>query len=400
MPPPRFDFDHVPVTFAAYFNEQLRAWETLFPAEKSYFERLGAYLEKAPPAMFTALAELEPKMGVTPSSWPRGRFTLQQVDFLNRNPLYPEWRRIITAIFDQINPALDAATKGVPRIVIVLAPADLPVGPDRMWTRLVGKGRRVPLVVPEDISHCIPLLLTGTATHNIETSLVNLCSAARGAHSSWTIETGAAMQAYSQKGTHLSYQGLRTYRMRLMTEVQKIAEQGEIRGPRQLGEKLKTLQPRDAEFANDPLMAEFIRATLLAGNGTLLVNNTFVEWASVQAIRRAKPSLLVTSFGIRNKVKPFSSLLIFEDQDTATAIPTQADMLGSYVDLEVFYQYLWQEAGKYAEYRNNTAYLFLAEGMDEMLLIAPADFPQADVTAGQRVTLESLHKSCRLWLGV
>ncbi len=181
-----------------------------------------------------------------------------------------------------------------------------------------------------------------------------------------------------------------------MTEVQKIAEGGDVRGPRQLGERLKTLAPRDAKYDRDPVVAEFVRATLLAGNGTLLVNNTFVEWASVQAIRRAKPSLLISSFGIRNKVKPFSSLLIFNDQETATAIPTQADMLGSYVDLEVFYQYLWQEAGKYAEYRNNTAYLFLAEGMDETQLIAPPDFPLAAGSARQ--PLDAIYRASREWL--
>ena len=161
MPPPRFDFSHVPITFSAYFNEQLRGWETLFPSEQDYFERLGAYLEKAPPAMFSALADLEPKMGVTPTTWPRGRFSLEQVDFLNRNPLYPEWRRIITVIFNQINPVLDAAIKGQPRLVIVISPADLPVGPDRMWLRLAGLGRRVPLIIPEDLSQFIPLLITG-----------------------------------------------------------------------------------------------------------------------------------------------------------------------------------------------------------------------------------------------
>lgn len=68
-------------------------------------------------------------------------------------------------------------------------------------------------------------------------------------------------------------------------------------------------------------MAECVRATLLAGNWTLLANNTFVEWASIQAIRHAKPSLLISSFGVWNKVKPFSSLLIFNDQETATVIP-------------------------------------------------------------------------------
>ncbi len=155
MPVPRFDFDHIPVTFAAYFNELLRTWETLFPAERAYFDLLGKYLERASPAFFKELAELEPRMGVTPASWPRGSFTLQQVDFLNRNPLYPEWRRVITQMFEQINPVLDAeaAAKGKPRLVMVIGPADLPVGPDRMWTRLVGKGRRVPLDVPADLAH-------------------------------------------------------------------------------------------------------------------------------------------------------------------------------------------------------------------------------------------------------
>lgn len=162
MPPPRFDFAHVPVTFAAYFNEQLRGWDTLFPAEQDYFERLGTYLEKAPPELFAPLAELEPRMGVTAKTWPRGRFTLEQVDFLNRNPLYPEWRRIITAIFDVVNPALDAAVKGKPRLVVVIGPGDLPVGPDRMWTRL--KGRRVPLRVPEDYAKTAQLLLGGAGT--------------------------------------------------------------------------------------------------------------------------------------------------------------------------------------------------------------------------------------------
>src|SRR5262249_20339755 len=125
----------------------------------------------------------------------------------------------------------------------------------------------------------------------------------------------------------------------------------------------------------DPVLAEFTRSVLLSGNGTLLLNNTFVEWASIQAIRRARPSLAFIGFGIRNKVKPFSSLLIYTDQETASPIPTQMDTLGSYVGLEIFYQYIWQEFERYAEYRKNTAYLFVGEQMDEMLVIAPPDFP-------------------------
>ena len=133
-----------------------------------------------------------------------------------------------------------------------MSPADLPVGPDRMWTRL--KGRRVPLKPPEDIS-TTPALLLGPPGE----SLPDLCVRARGAHSAWIVETGAALAACSNDATRLSYDKLRAYRMRLMAEVQKIAQKGEVRGPRQLGGKLRTLSPKDAESAG------------------------------VQAIRRAKP---------------------------------------------------------------------------------------------------------------
>jgi hypothetical protein len=45
--------------------------------------------------------------------------------------------------------------------------------------------------------------------------------------------------------------------------------------------------------------------------------------------------------------------------------------LWDYVDLEIFYPYIWQEFGKYAEYQRNTVFLLAAEGMDEVMVIAP-----------------------------
>jgi hypothetical protein len=74
------------------------------------------------------------------------------------------------------------------------------------------------------------------------------------------------------------------------------------------------------------------------------------------------------------------------------------DTLGSYVDLEVFYQYIWQEFEKYAEYRNNTAYLFVGEGMEEMLAIGPPDFPL--VAAAHPLTLPAVFQHLKNWLGV
>lgn len=362
--------DRIPVSFSAYFFDQMKDWETLFPAERRYFERLFTLLDRLPEDefadLFTPLRATEAKMGVSEKTWPRRTFTLDQVDFLNRNAHYPEWRREVATIFSRVDPVLDAETarRGRPRVVVVVTPPDVPVGPDRLWTRLTG--RRVSLESPLDpAKHLAPLLSRSAVPYD-----------------RWLVQAAAEIPA--QPGVvSLSYESLERYRRRLADEVQTIVEKEQIKGPRELGARLKKLKilAGESDVAGDPILAEFLRAVLLAGNGTLLINNTFVEWATLQAVRRAKPSVCVAAFGIRNKMKPFSSLLIYADQEKASPVPTQVDTLGTYVDLEVFYQYIWQEFEKYAEYARNTVYLYVAAGMDEALLIAPADFQVPDKAA-------------------
>jgi len=74
------------------------------------------------------------------------------------------------------------------------------------------------------------------------------------------------------------------------------------------------------------------------------------------------------------------------------------DTLGTYVDLEIFYQYIWQEFEKYAEYRRNTAYLFVGEGMDELLAIAPPDFPL--LAATKPAKLAQVFTSMKDWINL
>ena len=85
-------FDRIPATFSTFFFEQIKDWDTLFPAERNYFERLFTLIGKLPPEefdeLFSPLRQLEPKMGVNEKNWPRRSFKLDQVDFLNRNPTY------------------------------------------------------------------------------------------------------------------------------------------------------------------------------------------------------------------------------------------------------------------------------------------------------------------------
>ncbi|HEV8130783.1 MAG TPA: hypothetical protein VGQ81_06000 [Acidobacteriota bacterium] len=392
-------FDRLPVTFSTFFFDRIQEWNLLFPAEKNYYERLFGLIDRSHSAaiekLFAPLHEIEQKMGVTEKVWPKRQFTLDQVDFLNRSPYYPEWRRAIANIFSQLDPLLDAeiARSGHARLVVVISPSELPVGADRMWTRFRHQGRMISLDLSQDddVKEHIPQLLTGGKRAERKQSIIQLFASSKASspYDAWLIEAGDALSGFiapsvTSAGAHgdgsrivrLSYEQLRDYRMQLMNEVNKMLKVQEIRGPRQLGEKLKQLKITSAEneFARDPVLVEFVRATLLSGNGTLLINNTFVEWAAIQAARRARPSVAVVSFGIRNKVKPFSSLLIYTDQETASPIPTQMDTLGSYVDLEVFSYYLRLEFEKYAEYRRNTVFLFVGEGIDELLIIAPLDF--------------------------
>jgi hypothetical protein len=403
-------FDRLPVTFSTFFYDRIHEWELLFPAEKSYYERFFGLLDKSDASrldsLFEGVREAERKMGVTDAIWPKRTFTLQQVDFLNRSAHYPEWRRAVSEVFATIDPLLDAETArhGRPRVVMVLSPPEIPVSPDRLWTRISKFGKRVPVEVPADAADYASLLLTGRPQAASASSIADLFAAATGAppYSAWCVEAGDRLHRISNHSAvvRLSYQRLGDYRVRLMKEVQQVVEGEQVRGPQQLSARLKQMKirPGEGELAGDAILGEFARATLLSGNGTLLINNTFVEWASVECIRRARPSVTLISYGVRNKVKPFSSLLIYADQDTTTPIPTQADMLGSYVDLEVFHQYIWQEFMKYAEYRGNTAFLFVADGTDELLAIAPPDFPLLSAQKPQR--LDAIFGVMKDWLAL
>jgi hypothetical protein len=396
--------DRLPVTFSGYWFEQIREWGLLFPAEKDFYERLLTLLDHTGPQdldrAFAPVREIEKRMGINERTWPRRQFTLDQVDFLNRSPYNSQWRQAIADIFSRIQAALDQeiAGKSERRLAIIVAPSELPVGPDRMWTRLRSHGHAIPIQTPENPDDYLPLLLTGERHGAGKPPLIE------GSHipySAWIVEAGGAFSSFGRDDANVvrySYTGLLAYRKRLMKEVDEIVRDSRIRGPRELSARLKLLNvtPSESSLARDPVLAEFARATLLSGNGTLLINNTFVEWASMQAVRRARPRLILTGFGIRNKVKPFSSLLIYADQDSVTPIPSQMDMLGSYVDLEVLYQYIWQEFEKYPEYRGKTAYWFVADGMDQVFTIAP---PEAMSGMPQSPTsLDRIHQAMKDWL--
>jgi hypothetical protein len=390
--------DRLPLTFSAFFFEQFQQWHLLFPAEQDYQERLFILLDRSEPAvvdsLFAPVRQVELKMGVSARTWPRHRFSSEQVDFLNRNPYYGEWRRSIADVFARLDRILDTekVRRGQPALVVVIAPTELSVPADRMWLRLQTHGQRIPLELPEGEDYLSLMLTDGAGT-----SLLDLYS--KQPYNAWSISAGQ-LPVQETSGVTLSYDRLKKYRLRLMDEVQRIIASGQARTPRQLSERLARLniQASESEFASDEILSEFVRTIFLSGNGTLLINNTFAEWATIQAVRRARPLLTIVSFGVRNKLKPFSSLLMYADQEDIKEIPSQMDIVGTHIDLEVFYQYIWQEFEKHPEYRNNTAYLFIADGLEEMLCIAPPDFPL--LVAKGPLKLPQVFASAKQWLNL
>ena len=76
------------------------------------------------------------------------------------------------------------------------------------------------------------------------------------------------------------------------------------------------------------------------------------------------------------------------------------DPVGSFVDVEQLSYYVWLNAEKSAAYRGKTLYLFLAEGVDEMLAIRP-DAPAAAPPRTRRPQASSdVRATMAHWLGM
>jgi hypothetical protein len=151
-----------------------------------------------------------------------------------------------------------------------------------------------------------------------------------------------------------------------------------------------------AEVASQPVLREFLRSLYLSGNGALLFGNSFVEWGASEACRRARPSLLVAQFGVRSRPKPFTSVVVFENQDEINPLPAVDDLPGSALDAQVLALYVWLAASRYNEYQRNTVCICLAESIGQMYLVAPSEFTLA--RGGGSATVDRLRISLNDWM--
>jgi hypothetical protein len=319
---------------------------------------------------------------------------------LRRQGLLPRWRSEIDQVFQELQPGIEQRLypEGAPRrVVVILYGEGIALQRDKLWARLRGLGTRVPLRL-EGATASAPFLraLFAGGANGI------LFASALGPGDAWIVEAGDSLHALCEAqdtgATGLSYARLRAYRETLARSLYKKVLEG-VSGPQELAAYVRELDlapPEGALLHSDVVVRAFVRDVLLGGNGTLLVNNTFVEWSAVQALKRAQPRLLVARFGVRDKMKPFSSLLLFSSPRPTDQVPSLEDPLGSFVDVEQLSYYVWLGAEKSAAYRGKTLYLLLAEGVDEMLAIRP-DRPAGDIPAA---TLPEVSATMAGWLGV
>jgi hypothetical protein len=411
--------ERLPATFHASVLVELEKWTTLFPAEQAYQRALLQHLASLPPteriSMFAGVARVETEAGcdrlkiAAPAT-----FQDEAQVALRKRRLLAAWRKEIDSAFQRLQPALD--TKLHPadaprRLVVQVYSSGISIQADKLWSRFRGTGVRVPLRL-EGTQGAEPFLrgiLTGESAKGSAPTLFEAArdSAGLTALDAWIVESGDVLQtccdARSSSPSHiaLSYERLRGYRDELTKALYSKIQAG-VASPQEFAAYARSLRiTPDAGAMRHPtdVLLAFVRDVFLTGNGTLFVNNTFVEWSAVQALRRAQPRVLLVRYGVRDKMKPFSSLLLFSQPRPTDQIPLIEDPVGSFVDVEQLSYYVWLNAEKSPAYRARTLYLFLAENVDEMLALRPdsAGTPRSELP---EATLADVCATMASWIGI
>ena len=418
----------VPLTFLVNTLVELQKWPDLFDPEKKYFRTLLEDLSALSPdqfhEMFAGLERIESDTGCSHAEGGSAvEVQKKTLDLLLSKGEYSHWREEVDKIMRQLDPVIESRlyNSGLgPRLVVMIYGEGIAIERDKLWRQFRDVGVRIPLDLGESQTSgpFLAELFTGKPAHPgsepAPTLFDALCESGRFAPSDhWIIEAGDGLHSLCEKtrkpgkanAVGLSYQRLRAYRERLSDAIESKVNEGKVSDPVELHDWLRTLDAKPQEgisLYSDPVISSFTRDIfVLGGNGTLIVNNSFVEWSSVEALRKAQPRVLVAHFGVRDKMKPFSSLLLFSKPRSSDQIPVLEDPLGSFIDVEILSYYIWLKSKDSLPYRGQTLYLLLAEGVGEMIALLPPERAKGqDVPKPPQATLSDVTATMAHWLGV
>jgi hypothetical protein len=377
--PPAELIRRLPATFGPALNDQFRQWRLLFPAEQRQLRSQVDWLSGLPrdqfDPLFAPLLNLEKRMALPPRDSTTAGLSVRDVGILARSPLYPQWRREVEAVFSRIDEATAPAAglRDLPRLVVcVLPPGTLPDDPP-LWPLLSKDGRW--LVLDRPFGEMLPAFTESIVKRACPTALEEV-------EHTWIFESDTRLSAVAGANV-LSWDALEPLRREFMRRLNAV--QRDLRSVDQTNEDLKRADINrllEPAIAANPRVREFVRTLFLSGNGSLLFGSSFVEWGASEALRRVQPQVLIASFGVRKKLKPFSSVVLFEDQRRSNPTPDQDDPVGSMVDAAILSEYVYLSAQRVACYPGHTVTVMTAFGSNRVLVLSPATaaFPNSSNT--------------------
>lgn len=385
----------LPRTFLPFTRQQLQDWDYLFPYERQTIMHLLLFLaslgQAESTALFREVVQVEEKMGVRNWQFSTEEQTILNASLLARSPYYQEWRKAVQKVFDAAEEHAageNAAKASRHRFVLLVIPQKLPLDSTTVWRRWQSVGRVVKLEAKgTDGSQSPAQVLLGTPRAERRAGLLDIVTRRPGSTPAnyWVLDAGRELvesllvnepvEPGSYSATLLSYERLAGFREKFSHEINTM--QKDLSAADAVYDLLRKLEVTPwcpQEVAGVLVIREYLRSLYLSGNGALIFGNSFVEWGSSEALRRARPDLLVARFGVRSKPKPFTGVAIFENPEQINPLPAVDDLPGSALDAQELALYVWLAASRYDEYRTNTACVCLAESLSEAYVIAPPEF--------------------------
>ncbi|MGO9270093.1 MAG: hypothetical protein ACLQOO_07545 [Terriglobia bacterium] len=387
----------VPLTFLPFINQELRDWDHLFPYERQSVQGLLVYLsglnDGQCAALFREVFELEEKMEVRRWQFSTDEQTIQNASLLARSAYYQDWRRAVQKVFDaaeQHGQRASDAGKAGNRLILLVIPQRLPLDPARVWQKWQGIGRPLKLdPTPPGETRSVSKILLGGVPGAAGGRSGGLLEVALGRSNgspadTWVLDAGTELidevlgpepsRASARSATMLGYDRLKPFRESFSHEMNSMRK--DLADADSVFARLRQVDVTPwcpPEVASQPVIREFLRSLFLSGNGALMFGNSFVEWAASEAFRRARPTFLLANFGVRNKPKPFTGVVVFENPDQLNPLPSVEDPAGSALDAQMLALYTWLAASRYQEYQSHTACVCVAESLSQAYVIAPQE---------------------------
>ena len=412
----------LPLTFLPFVNQRLREWDYQFPYERQSILRFLVYVsglnEQDFSSLFREVFQLEEKMGVRHwQQFSTADQTIEDSSLLARSPYFQEWRRAVQAVFDAVEqhgPKMEnAAGAAGRRLVLLVLPRPLPLDSTQVWKKWRGIGRTLKLDLTQlgETRSLSEILVAGAPRTDGWRSEGLLDVVQRRPDVSpadtWICDAGTSLVesvlkreppgAAAGRAILLSYGRLAPFGESFAHELNTMRK--DLTDADAVYDHLRKVDVTPlcpTEVSAEPVIREFLRSLYLSGNGALLFGNSFVEWASSEALRRARPSFLVAQFGIRNKPKPFTGVVLFENAEKLNPLPAVADLPGSAVDAEMLALYVWLTANRYTEYQKSTLCVGLAESLSEAYIVAPPEFALAHEKAP--LAVDQFASALRAWI--